>query len=39
MVRRQSEAFFRIGLPMFILVTGGSVVLSHLLQGKYDIKV
>ena len=40
MVRRQgSDAFFRIGVPMFILVTGGSLLLSQLLQGKFDIKV
>ena len=39
MARRQSSAFLRVGLPMFILVTGGSVILSQLLQGKYDIKV
>ena len=39
MVRAQSDAFIRVGLPMFIVVTGGSVLLSHLLQGKYDIKV
>ena len=40
MVRTQaSDAFIRIGLPMFILVTGGSLLLSQLLQGKYDIKV
>ncbi|CAL5224746.1 g7479 [Coccomyxa viridis] len=39
MARRQaSDAFLRIGLPMFILVTGGSFLLSQLLQGKYDIK-
>ena len=40
MVRSQaSDAFIRIGMPMFILVTGGSLLLSHLLQGKFDIKV
>lgn len=38
MHRKQSDAFFRIGLPMLILVTGGSVFLSKLLQGKFDIK-
>ena len=35
---RQSDAFFRIGLPMLLLVTGGSLFLSKLLQGKFDIK-
>lgn len=39
MARRQSGAFLRVGLPMIVLVTGGSVILSQLLQGKYDIKV
>jgi hypothetical protein len=39
MARRQGDAFLRVGLPMVILVTGGSVILSQLLQGKYDIKV
>ena len=39
MVKRQgTDAFFRIGIPMFILVTGGSFLLSQLLQGKFDIK-
>ena len=39
MVNRQgTDAFFRIGIPMFILVTGGSFLLSQLLQGKFDIK-
>lgn len=38
MPSKQSDAFFRIGLPMIILVTGGSVFLSSLLQGKYEIK-
>ena len=39
MTSRQSHAFLRVGLPMIILVTAGSVILSQLLQGKYDIKV
>lgn len=38
MPSKQSNAFFRIGLPMLVLVTGGSVFLSKLLQGKFDIK-
>ncbi len=39
MVKRQgTDAFYRIGVPMFILVTGGSFLLSQLLQGKFDIK-
>jgi hypothetical protein len=36
---RQKDSFFRIGLPMLLLVTGGSYILSRLVQGKYDIKV
>lgn len=41
MKRRSSggRSFLLYGIPLILLVSGGSYGLSFLLQGKYDVKV
>ncbi len=36
--RSGGRSFLQYGVPLILLVSGGSYGLSFLLQGKYDVK-